>query len=498
MKLQSLSALAEILPYYGTLDRVFLLVKTLCLESNKIWEKTKTVLKFNIKRKEITWDLEENYQYKMLIENPTICDLFSFQCFKNENEENYLKWSNFIDKLLCPEMSNIYFACSLSPSRDFEVTISTLSQYKSHTELSYLQQYNGLNSKLMMLKIDISKVFSFVFAEELPLIYESIHVYLVIFVWDKNVSYTDLIKLWSNFWTFSNCNVTLIQIVWQGMEAKSLEKLINSIDHDNIEIIIENVNFTGFLNCISQIDLPAYQTIKIRWISKNDKLLYLFSGDSEISLNDVWILPEDDLFKNLKLFKNVKFFNQSVTNFFPEKLKINISDTLRCEFDILQLNCDEISHGSIQSIKIKDNNLIIKQNRIKRLRSEMDTPIINSSKKISISFEKISSKYLKCWINKFTISFPELNETELNDIIKEMYSSSHITYLTLNNIPPSLAILFLEKCKPIYAFSKRLVLNLSQNSEFAQYIQLKEIKKQLEKSNKKMNISNSKKQIIIS
>ena len=497
MKFQSLPALAEILPYYGTLDRVFLLVKTLCYESNKIWEDTKTALQHNIRRKKMIWDLTENDQYKVLIENPTIFDLFRFQYFQNENEENYLDWSNFIDKLLCPEMSNICFACNLSPSRDTEVTISTLSQYKRQTDLSYLQHYNWLVNKMKMLKIDISTVFSFVFAEELPLIYESTYIFSVIFVWDKKASCTDLIKLWSNFWTLSKCKVTWIQIVWQGMEAKGIESLLNSINHNHIEIVIKNVDFTKFLDCISQIDLPANQRIKIKWRPKNDKLLYLLSGASEISLNEVWFLQEGDLFKNLKIFKNVKFFNQSVSKIFPEKLKINISANLQCEYDILQLNCDEISHGSIQSIKIKDNNLIIKQNRIKRLRSDMDTPIINSSKKISISFEKISSKYSKCWINKCTISFPELNESEFNDIIKEMYSSSHITYLTLNNIPPSLVILFLEKCKPIYACSKRLVLNLSKNNILVQYIQLKEIKKELEKSNKKMNISSSKKQIII-
>ena len=287
MKFQSLSALVEILPYYGTLDRVFLIMKTLCSKSNKIWEDTKTVLQHNISRKKITWDLTENDQYKVLIENPFLFGLFSFQCFKNKNEENYLEWSNFIDKLLCPEMSKIYFDCNLSPSRDTEVTFSTLSQYKSQTDLSYLQHYNWLVNKMKMLKIDISKVYSFVFAEELPLIYESIHVFSVIFVWDKKASYTDLIKLWSNFWNFSKCKVTWIQIVWQRMEAKNLESLLKCINHNHIEIVIRNFNFTRFLSCISQIELPANQRIKIKWIPKNDKLLYLLGEASEISLNDV-------------------------------------------------------------------------------------------------------------------------------------------------------------------------------------------------------------------
>ena len=204
-----------------------------------------------------------------------------------------------------------------------------------------------------------------------------------------------------------------------------------------------------------------------------------------------------DLFKSLKVFKNVKFFNESVSNIFPKKLKINILFNLRCEFYILQLNCDEISHGSIQSININNNNLIIEQNHIKRLRFDMDTPTINSNKKISISFEKISSKYLKCWIYKLTISFPGLNEAEFNDIIKNIIIRKHVTYITFNNISPSLAILFLEKCKPSYTWSKRLVLNLNKNNKLVQYTQLKVIKKELEKSNKKMNISSSKKQIII-
>ena len=265
-------------------------------------------LQRNIRRKKIMWGKTEiKNQCEVLIENPAISDLFCFYSLKNTNEENYLDWSNFIDKLSCPEMSKISFDCNLSPSRDINVTINTLSKYKRQTDLSYLQHYNWLVNKLKMLKKILSAVYSFVFAEELPLIYESIYIFSVIFVWDKKASCKELIKLWNNFWTLSNCEVTWIYIVWQGMEAKSLENLLSSIDHNRIEIIIENVDFTKFFNCISQIDIPAYQTIKIRWISKNDKLLYLFSGDSEISLNDVWILQEGDLFKNLKVIKNAKF-----------------------------------------------------------------------------------------------------------------------------------------------------------------------------------------------
>ena len=117
MKISKLGLLAEVMPYYGTLDEVYKLMGTMNRDTQKTWEKWRVQFGRITKRKTVT--LTQNNFFKLLCSNDKEADII-FSIFKiNEIEiksiEQYKMFIECINKcninkLVC--IKNLYLHLS--------------------------------------------------------------------------------------------------------------------------------------------------------------------------------------------------------------------------------------------------------------------------------------------------------------------------------------------------------------------------------------------------
>ena len=273
MRLESLSSMAEITPYYGTLDEVFRLMKTLWMKTRNIWNKSKIQIQRDVERKSISWGISSPIWYDVLVKNQLILMLFDDIKLKAQNEAEYETLINLIDEVKEPEMI-CTFCLYLSPTRDFNITLETYKEYQNNNDLDLIELYNQTINKMKEKRMNCSKVWSYVFAEELPLIYEWKFVKIVIFVWTDSSQSDDFIQVWNQYTKSSQCEIGRIYFVWIGMSSEEFSKLLSSIDHSVIRIISSCKQRNNLINDIINLDLPLNKRFLVDiWSNDQDFLV---------------------------------------------------------------------------------------------------------------------------------------------------------------------------------------------------------------------------------
>ena len=198
MRLESLSSIVEICPYYGTLDAVFRLLNSLWIKTRKIWKDSKAELQKYVNRIKIRWGVSNYSWYDMLIKNQLILWLFEDQDLHASNEIEYEAMIYLIDNINEPEMvSN--FELYFSETRDLKLTLETCEDYMKNDDLKFIDYYNRTLKKLKDKRFDFSKIWSYVFAEELHFVREWEFIKMVIFRWTETASSKKLIEVWNEF-----------------------------------------------------------------------------------------------------------------------------------------------------------------------------------------------------------------------------------------------------------------------------------------------------------
>ena len=198
MRLESLSSIVEICPYYGTLDAVFRLLNSLWIKTRKTWKVSKAELQKYVKRIKTRWGVYDSMWLDMLIKNQLILLLFEDQDLHASNEIEYGFMMNLIDKINEPEMVS-KFELYFSETRDFKLTLETCEDYMKNDDLKLIDYYNRTLKKLKDKRFDFSKIWSYVFAEELHFVSEWEFIKMVIFRWTETTSSEKLIEVWNEF-----------------------------------------------------------------------------------------------------------------------------------------------------------------------------------------------------------------------------------------------------------------------------------------------------------
>ena len=185
MRLDSVSSIAEITPYYGTLDETFRMMNTLWMRTRKMWNNWKLQLQKNIQRKGTEWGLRYTSRLNMLLKNPFLSMLFHDDYLCASSEKEYKSLMIFLNQIKEPQMLT-FMKLYLSSKRDFSITFSTIEDYRIVNELCFSKHYTQTIDKMKEIKADYYKVNSYAFVEDLPMLYDWKFIHKILFVCEEN------------------------------------------------------------------------------------------------------------------------------------------------------------------------------------------------------------------------------------------------------------------------------------------------------------------------
>ena len=171
MKFDSLSTLAEVMPYFGTLDQTFVLMKSMSIKSSSIWDKWKTQFSKIIKRKTI--ELDFNSFQRIITTNDKFLHLFLWLF---EVPEIIIKsvdeYKAFTEKINECQFANLIkirdLKAALSAKDDFHWTYQracTKIEYDDNDRLLD-QHYNELEQTISKLNLSVGWLRSFLYIHE--------------------------------------------------------------------------------------------------------------------------------------------------------------------------------------------------------------------------------------------------------------------------------------------------------------------------------------------
>ena len=142
MRLDTYAAIWEVLPYYGTLDKIFRLMRRLNNKTSQIWIDNKAVISENVNRKKIGFSYGSNKTTKTALScNPFIHLLHKFSFFIIDSKEKYEWFMDMIESISNPHMIEAKVAFSLSPKRDTDIKLLNIEKYIKNSDLTFIDLY---------------------------------------------------------------------------------------------------------------------------------------------------------------------------------------------------------------------------------------------------------------------------------------------------------------------------------------------------------------------
>ena len=171
MKFDSLSTLAEVMPYFGTLDKTFVLMKSMNIKSRSIWDKWKIQFSKIMQRK--AFELDFNSFQRIITTNDKFFHTFLWLFEVSEIIiKSVAEYKAFIEKI-----SKWQFA-SLIKIRDLKAALSTKDDFhwtyqRACTKIEYDdndrlldQHYNELEQTISKLNLSVGWLRSFLYIGE--------------------------------------------------------------------------------------------------------------------------------------------------------------------------------------------------------------------------------------------------------------------------------------------------------------------------------------------
>ena len=125
MKFDSISTIAEILPYYGNLDNAYRLMRKWNITTNRLWDKTWNELSKYIKRKRITFNRRNlRNVVNIFLKYTLTLSLFRLNIIKVKNEDQYELIIKLFSEFNQPKMINTWFAFSRSKKTHIDLRLS--------------------------------------------------------------------------------------------------------------------------------------------------------------------------------------------------------------------------------------------------------------------------------------------------------------------------------------------------------------------------------------
>ena len=375
MRFDSLSTLAEVMPYFGTLDQTFVLMKSMSINSSSIWDKWKTQFSKQIKRK--AFELDFNSFQRIITTKDKFLHLFlclfevSEVIIKSEDE-----YKIFIEKI-----SKWQFA-SLIKIRDLKAALSTKDDFhwtyqRACAKIEYDdndrlldQHYNELEQTISKLNLSVGWLRSFLYIDEVK---------------NRNISCVDRV----------------VVIIGENMNVNRFKKKLSEIETKNIKVNwfwfvldssktfeTQNFIFTNyqiyenlkcklievFVNSEFNTNIIAYVYLYLYFLNINSKVVHLKPSDKIWNYQEFFrgsLLDEADF--HFSSTKNTKLVIRSEEGSFSAPVRCkSIQWNLKANEEQYAFSMIKVRKWSqmvveLDSLQIDDTNigLVNKYNAIK-------------------------------------------------------------------------------------------------------------------------------------
>ena len=493
MRLEALSSIAEITPFYGTLDEVFILMNTLWKKTRKMWDSCKFQLQKNIQRKMIYWGIDGPTLKEIQIKNHFITMLFNDGRLEVSNEEEYKAFMNFIETVKEPKMISL-IDLYLWSSQDFSMTLSTINICKKKWELNLLDNYNEAIKKMNEIGIDLTNVWSYVFVEELSNLYEWEFINTVLFYWTEFTKSTKLIDIWNRFIETNKWKVNEICLIWKGMSKSEFSKLINSIDSKSICIFSSYSINNNIISEIIDLNFPLDREFEVHIVPINWPFFYKYDSSRIIALKNRSVKQSNSKTCNYSILNDFKIIiRENQKEIYEEDITFYLDKYFEWTFKLTKTkNVNKIRN--YETISFNEEKIIINKKQIKeRLHTVLLTTNSEEENKNTKDIKDnknnwvihVKSKLLHQNILKIVINIDKIKDTEFNLLLKKLESIDSLVYLSISNIKIEMALNFLEEYAG-FSHLKLLVLNLKNKFTLYDLVSFKEKKKEIEENETKI------------
>ena len=432
MKLDSISALSEIAPYYGKLDDVFRLMKKLNINTNQMWETTWVQLSKKINRNLISFKWRSRKEFvEIPLERPLLFTLFKTSVINIQKEEEFNWLIELYENIENPKMLSMPLGLSLRTCLDTNMTLQNYQEYFKETDLDNLDLYNKVVEIAIKRGIDLNDIYSFVYLNDLSRLKDVQYIRIIVIIWNQESDADLIIKNWTDFYESKEVDFKRVWLIWDGMWIKDFIKIFSILCNKKFE--------TGV-------------------ITKRDwKQLALFLDEiNSLQVNNSYFkMGDDNEFVIWELFRET-----SQTNLKKWYYKSNARIDYAVEIT------DAVIKYSKENITIISNNLAIKQDKIQFLWFNFKPIYIDDNLSIkrsnAISFSKNMVKFspslddiLKVkYLNKesgiqLNVENVSLNKEDIQSVLKllkNLSNPNNVTAVSFIIDKPSSALTFLNFC----------------------------------------------------
>ena len=432
MKLDSISALSEIAPYYGKLDDVFRLMKKLNIKTNRMWETTWVQLSKEINRNLISFKWESRKEFvEISLERPLLLTLFETTVINIQKEEK-LNWLiELYENIENPKMLSMPLGLSLRTRLDTYMTLGDYQEYIEDTDLDNLDLYNKVVEIAIKRGINLNDIYSFVYLNDLSRLKDVQYIKFIVIIWNQESDVGLIIKNWTDFYESKEVDFKAVRIIWDGMSIKDFIKIFSILC--NKEFAIRVITKRDWKQLALFLD-------EINSLQVNNS--YFKMGDDEEYV--IWHLIRKTNTKNLKKWyykSNARIdyaveITDAVIKYSKEKIT-NISHNFAIKQDEIQylwINFKPIYIDDTVNIKLS-NAISFNENMVKfspSLDDILKVKCLNKESGIQLNVENVS-----------------LNKEDIQSVLKLLKNLSNINNVTAVSFiidKPSSALTFLNFC----------------------------------------------------
>ena len=440
MKFDSISVIAETMPFYGHLDDVYRLLRRVNWRTRIIWDTIHAEMSKNVERRDafVSTARKEDLVDRLL-NNKLITTLFTSKSIEIDSLVKYQWFIELIEEIEEPQMLDLSVEFSLTENAETSTALFDYNNYMKDRNLRLLEIYNKAIEAIIKKNISLKIVKSFVFLNELPLVESAEYIDAIIIYCSGNTNIDMLIETFKELMKSTKIRFNKVKLVRRTMETKFLTKIVNFLTNQNVNVQIISISSIPDLPALVKNDSNnnchllsfkfTYNYEYVLWDRKRQGIRMLLSKQ--------YILPYLDSDYGLEISKwradIVKYIKDKPT----KKLIVLYNDWLWLDFDFNAIRTSKHNIKINQIIEFRTSRFIFfpKQLSVGYYRKTIYNEHIFSHHGDLLISQELTAKLVYSKVNKFiqlSILGSILNHSDVETLSEFMISIKYIRSITLS------------------------------------------------------------------
>ena len=353
MKLDTISTIAEIAPFYGELDEVYKLMKRLCIQTNQMWDTVWVQLSKITNRKctSLYWEWKEYVE--ILIKCPLILTLFDLSSFEINSEVEYELISKLLFDFKNPQMIHMNLGLCLSCDRDTLLKSSNYKDYIKFSDFELLDLYNNIIKIAQERWIDLKNIKSYAFINEIESLKIVKFIHSIIFPWNEENNPDTMIQKWKNLIQLQTLQFRVVKLIWDKMKFDDFIKIYRIVSNEKIKVHVYcRKELQSLINFLEE---PIYNQRSKSFIELTNDEYILWSDtlkESQINIKKWYIHANTSTFQNEMSNIIINYSNNNVVKR-SNKIVISQEDLFSLVFELIpNINLSNTRRNHDWAIKI--------------------------------------------------------------------------------------------------------------------------------------------------